>query len=145
MAPPVEPREAPTPWRSWLAKPLAEFIGTAFLPAAVIGSGIMAEDLTDDVGLQLLQNAFATALALTALILAFGGVSGAHFNPAVTITERAVGGIDTGTAAAYLAARFSGAIAGAVMANLGVEVAAVAVAVVLIRLCFPGQGASETP
>lgn len=112
--------------RPLLAKLLAEFIGTAFLLAAVVGSGIMAENLTDDVGLQLLQNAFATALVLAALILAFVGVSGAHFNPAVTLTERALGGMDTGTAAAYLVAQFSGAIAGAVMANVMFDLPAVA-------------------
>lgn len=109
-----------------LAKLLAEFLGTAFLLAAVVGSGIMAENLTDDVGLQLLQNAFATALVLAALILAFSGVSGAHFNPAVTLTERALGGIDTRTAAGYLAAQFSGAIAGAVLANVMFDLPAVA-------------------
>ena len=100
------------------AKLLSEFVGTAFLLAAVVGSGIMAENLSDDVGLQLLQNAFATALVLSALILAFGGVSGAHFNPAVTLTERALGGIDTATAAGYLLVQFAGAIAGVVMANV---------------------------
>ena len=59
----------------------------------------MAERLTDDVGLQLLQNAFATAGVLVALILAFGPVSGAHFNPAVTLADRVFGGIDATTAA----------------------------------------------
>ncbi len=109
-----------------LAKPLAEFVGTAFLLAAVVGSGIMAENLTDDVGLQLLQNAFATALVLAALILAFGGVSGAHFNPAVTLTERLLGGIDSRSAVGYLAAQVSGAITGAVMANVMFDLPAVA-------------------
>ena len=112
--------------RPVLAKLLAEFLGTAFLLAAVVGSGIMAENLTDDVGLVLLQNAFATALVLAALILAFGGVSGAHFNPAVTLTERALGGIDTRTAAGYLAAQFAGAVAGTVMANVMFDLPAVA-------------------
>ncbi len=71
----------------------AEFVGTAFLLAAVVGSGIMAERLTDDVGLQLFQNAFATAGVLAALILALGPASGAHFNPAVTLADRAFGGL----------------------------------------------------
>ena len=66
----------------------AECVGTAFLLTAVVGSGIMAAQLSEDVGLQLLQNAFATAAALVALILAFGGASGAHFNPAVTLAAR---------------------------------------------------------
>ena len=95
----------------------AEFVGTAFLLATVVGSGIMAENLTDDVGLQLLQNAFATAGVLTALILALGPASGAHFNPAVTIADRIFGGIDTPTAMGYILAQLSGAIVGVVTAN----------------------------
>ncbi|WP_433796476.1 aquaporin [Actinoplanes sp. CA-252034] len=67
---------------------LAEFLGTAMLVTAVVGSGIMAVELSpDDVGLQLLQNSVATALALCALILTFGPVSGAHFNPAVSAAD----------------------------------------------------------
>jgi glycerol uptake facilitator-like aquaporin len=96
---------------------IAEFVGTAFLLAAVVGSGIMAENLTDDVGLQLLQNAFATAGVLVALILALGPASGAHFNPAVTIADRVLGGIDTPTAVGYVIAQISGAIAGVIVAN----------------------------
>lgn len=96
---------------------LAEFVGTALLLAAVVGSGIMAEQLTDDVGLQLLQNAFATAGVLTALILALGPVSGAHFNPAVTLADRLLGGIDTRTAVGYSIVQVLGACAGVVLAN----------------------------
>ena len=66
----------------------AEFVGTFFLLLAVVGSGIMAENLSTDVGLQLLANSFATAGALTCLILTFGRVSGAHFNPVVTLWAR---------------------------------------------------------
>jgi glycerol uptake facilitator-like aquaporin len=95
----------------------AEFTGTAFLVAAVVGSGIMAERLTDDRGLQLLQNTAATAGVLVALILALGPTSGAHFNPAVTLVDRAFGGIDTPTAALYVLAQVAGAIVGAVVAN----------------------------
>jgi arsenate reductase len=95
----------------------AEFVGTAFLLAAIVGSGIMAERLTDDEGLQLLQNAFATAGVLTALILALGPASGAHFNPAVTIADRVFGGIDTPTAVAYVVAQVSGAVVGVMTAN----------------------------
>ena len=96
----------------------AEFIGTAFLLIGVVGSGIMAENLTDDVGLQLFQNAFATGGILVALILALGPASGAHFNPAVTIADRYFGGIDTPTAVAYVIAQVSGGILGVILANV---------------------------
>lgn len=119
-APPARPTWAPD-----VRRVTGEFVGTAFLLAAVVGSGIMAENLTDDVGLQLLQNAFATAAVLVALILAFGSVSGAHFNPAVTLTDRVFGGVDTPTAAWYLGAQFTGAIAGVVLANLMFDLDAV--------------------
>jgi glycerol uptake facilitator-like aquaporin len=107
------------------SKLAAEFVGTAFLLAAVVGSGIMAETLTDDVGLQLLQNAFATAGVLTALILALGSASGAHFNPAVTLAERLLGGIDTPTAVAYVVAQVTGGIVGVVAANLMFDLSAI--------------------
>jgi arsenate reductase len=99
------------------ARLIAEFVGTAFLLAGVVGSGIMAETLTDDVGLQLLQNAFATAGILVALILALGPASGAHFNPAVTLADRIFGGITTRDAAAYVVAQVSGGIVGVLAAN----------------------------
>lgn len=99
----------------------AEFVGTAFLLIAVIGSGIMADQLSDDVGLVLFQNAFATAGALLALILAFAGVSGAHFNPAVTLVQWRLGGVDRTTAGYYLAAQFGGGVTGAVAANVMFE------------------------
>ncbi|MEL6981593.1 MAG: MIP/aquaporin family protein [Actinomycetota bacterium] len=107
------------------SKLTAEFVGTAFLLAAVVGSGIMAENLTDDVGLQLLQNAFATAGVLTALILALAPASGAHFNPAVTLAERLAGGIDTPTAVAYVIVQVTGGIVGVICANLMFDLAAV--------------------
>jgi glycerol uptake facilitator-like aquaporin len=97
---------------------VAEFTGTAFLLAAVVGSGIMAENLTSDVALQLLANAFATVGVLGALILALGPASGAHFNPAVTLTDRLFGGIDTPTAVGYVIAQTTGGIAGVVAANV---------------------------
>ncbi len=96
----------------------AEFIGTAFLLAAVVGSGIMAERLTDDVGLQLFQNAFATAGVLAALILALGPASGAHFNPAVTLADRVFGGLSTRTAMGYIGAQVTGGIVGVLAANV---------------------------
>jgi arsenate reductase len=105
-------------WRPDVRRLTAEFVGTAFLLAAIVGSGIMAETLSTDVGLQLLQNAFATVGVLVALILAFGAVSGAHFNPAVTITDRVVGGIDTPTAVWYVLAQTLGSIVGVIAANV---------------------------
>ncbi|MEM9132829.1 MAG: aquaporin [Actinomycetota bacterium] len=103
----------------------AEFLGTAFLLAAVVGSGIMAENLSTDVGLQLLQNAFATAGVLTALILTFAGASGAHFNPAVTLSERLLGALDTTTAVAYVVAQVAGGAVGVMAANVMFELDAV--------------------
>jgi len=96
----------------------AEFLGTGFLLAGVVGSGIMAQSLTDDVGLQLLQNAFATAAVLTALILAFAGWSGAHFNPAVTLAAWILGAIDARSAIRYVLAQVVGGAGGVVVANL---------------------------
>ncbi|GGM67748.1 transport protein [Micromonospora sonchi] len=110
---------------------LAEFIGTALLVAAVVGSGIMAAALSPgDVGLQLLENSIATALALGALILIFGPVSGAHFNPVVSAADwflgRRVGtGLTVRDLAGYTVAQILGAIAGSVLANLMFDLAAV--------------------
>jgi glycerol uptake facilitator-like aquaporin len=107
-------------------KLLAELLGTAFLVIAVVGSGIMASRASpEDAGLQLLENAAATAGALVALILAFGGVSGAHFNPAVTVLDRCFGTIGSREAALYVAAQTVGAFAGVVIANLMFELDAV--------------------
>jgi glycerol uptake facilitator-like aquaporin len=97
---------------------VAEFVGTAFLLAAIVGSGIMAERLSVDPGLRLLQNALATAGALTAMILALGSVSGAHLNPAVTIVDRVFGGLTTRQALGYVAAQVGGGFAGVIVANL---------------------------
>ncbi len=108
-----------------ISKLFAEFVGTAFLLAGVVGSGIMAENLSSDVGLQLLQNTLATAGVLIALILAFATVSGAHFNPAVTLMDRAFGGMDSGTAAGYIVAQVSGGILGVVIANIMFDLPAV--------------------
>lgn len=101
-----------------LRRAAAEFIGTAFLVAAVVGSGVMAARLSpDDVGLQLLQNSLATGAALVALIVALQPVS-ASFNPVVTLVERALGMVDTRTTVALIAAQFAGGLAGTVVANL---------------------------
>lgn len=86
---------------------------------------LRAQRLTDDVGLQLLINAVATAGVLTALILALGPASGAHLNPAVTLADRVFGGIDTPTALGYIVVQCSGAVAGVVLANLMFDLPAV--------------------
>ncbi|MDO3704392.1 MIP/aquaporin family protein [Micromonospora sp. C28SCA-DRY-2] len=110
---------------------LAEFLGTALLVAAVVGSGIMAATLSPgDVGLQLLENSIATALALGALILVFGPVSGAHFNPVVSAADwflgrRAGTGLTGRDLAGYTLAQVAGAVAGSVLANLMFDLTAV--------------------
>jgi glycerol uptake facilitator-like aquaporin len=105
---------------------LAEAVGSAFLVMAVVGSGIMAQRLSpSDVGLQLLENAAATAGALIALILMFGAVSGAHFNPIVTLVDRLFGSIDTASAGLYVVAQTVGACLGAMLANIMFELPAV--------------------
>lgn len=97
----------------------AEGLGTGLLVAVVVGSGIAAQTLSPtDVGLQLLESSTATALALAALILTFGPVSGAHLNPAVTLAELLTGKVDGRAAAAYIAAQVAGGCAGTVVANL---------------------------
>ncbi len=102
----------------------AELLGTMLLVTAVVGSGIMATRLSpNDVGLQLLQNSIATMLALAVLILIFGPISGAHFNPVVTIADwwlhqRAGNHLRIADVAAYTVAQTLGGIAGAVLANL---------------------------
>jgi len=105
---------------------VAEATGTAMLVAIVVGSGIFAQRLSPgDGGLQLLENSTATALGLMALILAFGKVSGAHFNPVVTLADRLLGGVDTGRALAYIGAQIAGGCAGTVIANLMFDVPAI--------------------
>jgi arsenate reductase len=104
----------------------AEAVGTGLLVAIVVGSGIFAQRLSPgDVGLQLLENSTATAGGLVALILAFGSVSGAHFNPIVTLADRVLGGLSTRDALAYVAAQIAGACAGAITANVMFELDAV--------------------
>lgn len=97
----------------------AEAAGTALLLAGIVGSGIMAERLAEgNVALALLANALATGGVLTAIILAFGPISGAHFNPAVTLTGALLGALRWKDVWAYLAAQVAGAIAGVGVANL---------------------------
>ncbi|MEV7145143.1 MIP/aquaporin family protein [Streptomyces sp. NPDC093084] len=110
------------PRRPLAARAAAEFVGTAALVAVVVGSGIQATELTKDVGLQLLANSLATVFGLGVLILLLGPVSGAHFNPVVTLAEwwtgrRGGAGVTIREAAAYVPAQVAGAIAGAVLAD----------------------------
>jgi glycerol uptake facilitator-like aquaporin len=103
---------------------LAEFVGTTLLVTVVVGSGMAAAALSPhDVGLQLLENSTATVFGLAVLILMFGPVSGAHFNPVVTAADWLLGrrsgaGISGGDAVAYAVAQVMGAVAGAWLANL---------------------------
>ncbi len=105
---------------------VAEALGTGLLVVAVVGSGIMASRLSPgDVGVQLLENAAATAGALTGLIWMLGAVSGAHFNPVVTLVDRCFGDMSTRDTGFYIAAQIAGACVGTVLANLMFELPAV--------------------
>jgi glycerol uptake facilitator-like aquaporin len=109
-------------------KALAELVGTAFLVAAVIGSGIGAARLSpNDVGLQLLENSLVTGAALVALITALQPVSAA-FNPVVTLVERALGALTNGNALALIGAQLVGGFIGAVVANLMFDLDAISIA-----------------
>jgi arsenate reductase len=107
---------------------LAELLGTGLLVAVVVGSGIAAQRLSPgDIGLQLLENSTATGAGLVALILAFGSVSGAHFNPVVTLADRLLGGMSSRDGIWYVAVQMVGACAGAMVANLMFDLPAVTV------------------
>lgn len=108
----------PALWR----RLLAELVGTGLLVTVVVGSGIMATRLSQDVGIQLLANSTTTAMGLAVLILIFGPVSGAHFNPVVSIADWWLGrhhghGISARHLAAYIPVQIVGAILGAILAN----------------------------
>jgi arsenate reductase len=108
---------------------LAELVGSGFLAAVVIGSGIAAQRLSPgDTGLELLENAAATAAGLFAVILMFGPVSGGHFNPVVSFADAACGGLPWRDACAYLPAQVAGCAGGAVIANLMFSAPAVTIA-----------------
>ena len=115
---------AVTLWR----RLLAELLGSALLAAVVIGSGIAAQRLSPgNTGLELLENAAATAAGLFAIILMFGPVSGGHFNPVVSFVDAAFGGLRWRDAAAYLPAQVAGCVGGAVLANLMFALPAVSI------------------
>ena len=97
---------------------VSEFVGTAILLAAIVGSGIMAQHLAaGNVALALLANAIATGGALLAIIAAFGPISGGHFNPAVSLSDAAAGGITWRDAAWYCVGQVGGGVLGAILAN----------------------------
>ena len=115
--------DAPLPRRLF-----AEFLGSAFLAATVIGSGIAAARLSPgDVGLQLLENAAATAAGLFTFILMFGPVSGGHFNPVVSLVDASFGGLRWRHALSYIPAQVIGCITGAVAANLMFSLTAISI------------------
>ncbi len=106
-------------------KLLAEFGGTAALVCIVVGSGIMGTNLSNDDGIALLINTVSTVLGLALLILILGPVSGAHFNPAVTLVMFAQRAIELKVAIGYVVAQILGAIGGAILANVMFDLAAV--------------------
>lgn len=102
-----------------LRRVIAEFLGSAFLLAAIVGSGIMAERLADgNSAIALLANSVAVGAALVALISTFGGISGAHFNPAVTISDAIGGGLLWREVPWYIAGQIAGALLGVAAAHL---------------------------
>jgi arsenate reductase len=116
--------DSPLPRRA-----LAELLGSAFLTATVIGSGIAAANLSPgDTGLQLFENAAATAAGLFTFILIFGPISGAHFNPVVSLCDAALGGLRRRDLLAYLPAQVAGCVLGAVVANAMFGLPAVSIA-----------------
>jgi len=116
-----------TPVTLW-RRLLAELLGSAFLTAVVIGSGIAAQRLSPgQTGLELLENAAATAAGLFAIILMFGPVSGGHFNPVVSFVDAAFGGLSWRDATAYLPVQVAGCIGGAVVANVMFALPAVSI------------------
>src|SRR6266550_1271381 len=97
----------------------AEFVGTAFLVAAVVGSGIMAEPLSGgNVALALLANTISTGAALVALILTFGPISGAHFNPVVSVADALEHGLPLSETLVYVLAQIAGGIGGTLLAHI---------------------------
>lgn len=101
-----------------ILKIAAEFIGTTFLLMAIVGAGFMAENLTDVVAIQLIMNAMSAALMLFVIISLFAEISGAHFNPLVTLYQFYRGEISASIAASYVIAQALGALLGTVLANL---------------------------
>jgi arsenate reductase len=127
---PAKPQIKPSDTITGTHRLRAELLGSAFLAAVVIGSGIAVQRLSPgETGLELLENAAATAAGLFAIILMFGPVSGGHFNPVVSFADAAFGGLRWRDAAAYLPAQVAGCIGGAVLANLMFALPAVSISV----------------
>ncbi len=121
-----DPRMDPAP--PLARRLLAELLGSALLAALVIGSGIAAQTLSpNDVGLQLFENAAATAAGLFTIILMFGPVSGGHFNPVVSLADASFGGISWRDALAYIPVQVAGCILGAITANVMFSLAAISI------------------
>lgn len=135
----------PLATRALARRVLAEAVGTAFLVAAVVGSGIAAQRRSPhDVGLQLLENSLITGAALVALILTLQPISAA-FNPIVTLLERALAVIDTRTTTALIAAQVGGGIVGCVVANLMFSLDAVALSTRHRTAAGSGSARSSPP
>lgn len=100
-----------------VGKAVAEFSGTALLVSVVVGSGIMGTNISDDLGVALIINAFSTIFALALLILTLGPISGAHFNPAVSLVQLFSSQQPIAETLTYLVAQTAGAISGAILAN----------------------------
>lgn len=110
---------------SMLGKTVAEFTGTALLVCVVVGSGIMGANLTHDMGVALIINAFSTIFSLALLILVLGPISGAHLNPAVSLLQLASRQQSARETALYIVGQVAGAIAGAILANVMFDLPAV--------------------
>jgi glycerol uptake facilitator-like aquaporin len=108
-----------------VGKAVAEFSGTALLVTVVVGSGIMGTNLSQDAGIALLINALSTIFALSLLILILGPISGAHFNPAVSIVQLATRQQPIGETLIFIAAQVAGAISGAILANVMFDLPAI--------------------
>ena len=124
----------------------AEFLGSAFLAMVVIGSGIAAQRLSPgDIGLELFENAAATAVGLFAIIVMFGPVSGGHFNPVVSFVDAAFGGLRWRDASSYLPAQVGGCTVGAIIANLMFSLPAVSLSSKhrVVRRTLAGRGCRD--
>jgi glycerol uptake facilitator-like aquaporin len=108
-----------------LSKLIAEFVGTGILACVVIGSGIMGDRLSSDDGISLIINAFSPVSALIVLILVLGPISGAHFNPVVSLVNLVAKTQKLGKTIAYVIAQISGAILGAIIGNVMFETPAI--------------------